>query len=70
MQRLVAAVVVAVRVNLDHQRKTLHPLLRGEVCTQTVDCDEDLPETQRREGEEKFTYFDLNCDEFGILYYL
>lgn len=42
MQRLVAAVVVAVRVDLDHQRKTLDSLLRGEVCTQTVDCDEDL----------------------------
>lgn len=49
MERLVAAVVVAVRVDLDHQRKTLHPLLRGEVCTQAVDCDEDLPGTQRRE---------------------
>lgn len=30
---LVAAVVVTVCVNLDHQRKTLHPLLRREVCT-------------------------------------
>ena len=46
VQRLVAAVVVAVRVDLDHQRKTLDPLLRGEVCTQTVDRDEDLPSTQ------------------------
>lgn len=42
VQRLVAAVVVAVRVDLDHQRKPLHALLRGEVCTQTVDCNEDL----------------------------
>lgn len=49
MQRLVAAVVVTVRVDLDHQRKTLDSLLRGEVCTQTVDCDENLPRTQRRE---------------------
>lgn len=48
VQRLVAAVVVAVRVDLDHQRKTLDPLLRGEVCTQTVDRDEDLPSTQTR----------------------
>lgn len=47
MQGLVAAVVVAVRVDLDHQRKTLDPLLRGEVCTQTVDCDEDLSGTHR-----------------------
>lgn len=45
MQRLVAAVVVAVRVDLDHERKTFHPLLRGEVCTQTVDGDEDLTKT-------------------------
>lgn len=28
VERLVATVVVAVRVNLDHQRKALHPLLR------------------------------------------
>lgn len=60
MERLVAAVVVAVRVDLDHQRKTLHPLLGGEVCTQTVDCDEDLQSSQRREKEEGFTYFNLN----------
>ncbi len=52
MQWLVAAVIVTVRVNLDHQRKTFDPLLRGEVCAQTVDCDEDLPETHRgEEGE-------------------
>lgn len=42
MQRLVAAVVVAVRVDLDHQRKTFHALLGGEVCAQAVDRDEDL----------------------------
>lgn len=39
---LVAAVVVAVRVDLQVQRKALHPLLRGEVGAQTVDGDEDL----------------------------
>ncbi len=43
MQGFVAAVVVAVGVNLDHQRKTLHPLLRGEIGAQTVCRDEDLP---------------------------
>lgn len=42
MEGLVAAVVVAVRVNLDHQRQTLYPLLRRKVCTQTVYRDEDL----------------------------
>lgn len=51
MQRLVAAVVVAVRVDLDHQRETLHALLRGEVSAQTVDRDEDLQGTSRMEGE-------------------
>ena len=52
VQGLVAAVVVAVRVDLDHQRKTLDSLLRGEVCTQAVDGDEDLPRTQS--GEDVF----------------
>lgn len=42
MDGLVAAVVVAVGVDLQVQRKTLHALLRGEVCAQTVDRDEDL----------------------------
>lgn len=39
---LVAAVVVAVGVDLQVQRKTLHTFLRGEVCAQAVDWDEDL----------------------------
>ncbi len=43
VQGFVAAVVVAVGVDLYHQRKTLHPLLRGEVCAKTVHRDEDLP---------------------------
>lgn len=42
MQRLVAAVVVTVSVDLDHQRETFDPLLGGEVGAQAVDCDEDL----------------------------
>lgn len=63
MQWLVAAVVVAVRVYLDHKRKTLDSLLRGEVCTQTVDCDEDLQRTQRRDGgHERFPCFSLNSN--------
>lgn len=49
MDGLVAAVVVAVGVNLQVQRKTLHSLLRGEVCAQTVDGDEDL-QRERMEG--------------------
>lgn len=42
MDGLVAAVVVAVGVDLQVEGKTLHTLLRGEVCAQTVDGDEDL----------------------------
>lgn len=42
VQRLVAAVVVTVRVDLDHQRKTFDALLGGEVRAQAVDGDEDL----------------------------
>lgn len=38
----VAAVVVAVGVDLQVQRKTFHALLGGEVRAQTVDRDEDL----------------------------
>lgn len=39
---LVAAVVVAVGVDLQVQWQTLHALLGGEVCAQAVDGDEDL----------------------------
>lgn len=46
VQRFVTAVVVAVSIDLDHQWESLHPLLRGEVCTQTVHRDEDLNTTQ------------------------
>lgn len=47
---LVAAVVVAVGIDLQVQGKTLHALLRGEVCAQAVDGDEDLhrPPKKRR----------------------
>lgn len=37
-----AAAVIGVGVDLDYQRRPLHALLRGEVCAQTVDRDEDL----------------------------
>lgn len=50
MQRLVAAIVVAVGVDLDHERKTFHPLLRGEVRAQTVHRDEDLTRTRTRKN--------------------
>lgn len=47
MDGFIAAVVVAVSINLQVQREALHALLRGEVCAQAVDGDEDL---QRRRG--------------------
>lgn len=42
MDGFVAAVVVAVGVDLQVQRKTFHALLGGEVRAQTVDRDKDL----------------------------
>lgn len=63
VQRFVAAVVVAVCVDLDHQRKTLHPLLRGKVCAQTVHRDEDLQGSQRRR---KQIYKEGNGKKKGI----
>lgn len=48
MDWLVAAVVVAVGVNLDHQRKPLHSFLRGEVCAQAVHRDENLIERKKK----------------------
>lgn len=38
----IAAVVVAVRIYLDHQRKPLHSFLRGEVRAQAIHGDENL----------------------------
>lgn len=57
MDGLVAAVVVAVGVDLQVQRKTLHALLRGEVRAQAVDGDEDLrrEETGRNETKKMAT---------------
>lgn len=42
MDGFVAAVVVAVGVDLQVQREAFHALLRGEVCAQAVDGNEDL----------------------------
>lgn len=39
---LIAAVIVAVCVNLNHQRKALHSFLGREVCAQAVHGDENL----------------------------
>ena len=50
---LVAAVVVAVGVDLQVEGQTLHPLLRGEVCAQAVHRDEDLFRERGRERREE-----------------
>lgn len=51
---LVAAVVVAVGVDLQIQGKTLHALLRGEVCAQAVDGDEDLHRPKKKKTQIEF----------------
>jgi len=50
VDRPAAAAVVAVGVDLDDQRRSLHALLRGEVGAQTVRRDEDLKNTYYLEG--------------------
>lgn len=42
MNRLVAAVVIAVCVDLNVEWQALHTLLRREICAQAVHRDEDL----------------------------
>lgn len=56
MDGFVAAVVVAVGVNLQVQGKTLHPFLRREVRAQAVDGDEDL-----WKEKEKIETHNLKC---------
>lgn len=53
VNRLVASVVVAVCVNLQVQRETLHTLLRGKVCAQAVDWDEDLNKMEKKRSIKK-----------------
>lgn len=55
---LVAAVVVAVCVNLQVQWKTFHTLLRGKVCAQAVDWDEDLKKVERERAMKKTSLAD------------
>lgn len=46
----IAAVVVTVRVDLNHQRKPFHALLGGEICTQAIHGDENLEEGEKEES--------------------
>jgi hypothetical protein len=43
----IAAVVVAVRVDLNHQGKSFYTLLGGEICTQAIHGDKNLKEGER-----------------------
>jgi hypothetical protein len=49
MNRFIAAIIITVCVNLNHQRKSFHPFLRGEICTQAIHGDENLKEGERKE---------------------
>lgn len=42
MDGFIAAVVVAVSIDLNHQRKPFYSFLWGEVCAQAIHCDENL----------------------------
>lgn len=52
MNGFIATVIITVCINLNHQRKSFHPFLGGEICTQAIHSDENL-----RVGKEmkKFT---------------
>lgn len=43
----VAPVVVAVSVNLNHQRKPFHSFLRGEISAQGVHCNKHLQKKKK-----------------------
>lgn len=48
MNGFIATIIITVCINLNHQRKSFHPFLGGEICTQAIHGDENL-----REGEKK-----------------
>lgn len=47
MDGFIAAVVIAVCVDLNHQGKSFHTLLGGEICTQAIHGDENLKAGER-----------------------
>ena len=51
MNGFIATIIITVRINLNHQRKSFHSFLGGEICTQAVHGDENLREEERK----KFT---------------
>lgn len=51
MNGFIATIVITVCVNLNHQRKSFHPFLGGEICTQAIHGDENLRETERKSSQ-------------------
>lgn len=50
MNGFITTIIVTVCIDLNHQRKSFHPFLGREICTQAIHSDEDLRE---EEGEKK-----------------
>lgn len=49
MNGLIATIIVTVCINLNHQRKSFHPFLGREICTQAIHSDENLRVGERKE---------------------
>lgn len=49
MNGFIATIIITVCINLNHQRKSFHPFLGGEICTQAIHGDENLKEEKRKE---------------------
>lgn len=53
MNGLIATIIITVCINLNHQRKSFHPFLGGEICTQAIHSDENLRVGERKEKVQK-----------------
>ena len=53
MDGFIATIIVTVGINLNHQRKSFHSFLGGEICTQAVHGDENLREEGIKEKGHK-----------------
>lgn len=49
MNGFIATIIITVCINLNHQRKSFHSFLGGEICTQAIDGDENLREREQKE---------------------
>lgn len=48
MNGFITTIIITVCINLNHQRKSFHPFLGGEICTQAVHSDENLREEKEK----------------------